>query len=209
MWRDRQAVLSNAIESNSCRGHNAGRYAMYRAWRHRQAGSPIISTKARRLSLNEDPAHHRMMNSRSKWRPRTAPPPPQLAHRRPQPAQHQCTLLQGSVAGEVGPPICIYERRRYSGRPSSSIWLARRQQWPPRHLAALWSASVARHRSLACSGRYRPPPRHANCNGCPLPAHATVLGDQLQMPVALGRRGLCHCACTALERGGTMTAASG
>src|SRR5215831_12750334 len=27
---------------------------------------------------------------------------------------------------------------------------------------------------------------------CPLPAHATALGDQLQMPVALGRRGLCR-----------------
>src|SRR5207244_2405311 len=29
---------------------------------------------------------------------------------------------------------------------------------------------------------------------CPLPAHATALGDQLQVPVALGRRGLCRCA---------------
>jgi len=27
---------------------------------------------------------------------------------------------------------------------------------------------------------------------CPLPAHATALGDQLQVPVALGRRGLCR-----------------
>src|SRR6202043_3294007 len=30
--------------------------------------------------------------------------------------------------------------------------------------------------------------------GCPLPARATALGDQLQMTVALGRRGLCRCA---------------
>src|ERR1700730_4719025 len=29
---------------------------------------------------------------------------------------------------------------------------------------------------------------------CPLPARATALGDQLQVPVALGRRGLCRCA---------------
>ena len=27
---------------------------------------------------------------------------------------------------------------------------------------------------------------------CPLPAHAAALGDQLQVPVALGRRGLCR-----------------
>src|SRR5438132_1151695 len=35
---------------------------------------------------------------------------------------------------------------------------------------------------------------------CPLPAHAAALGDQLQVPVALRRRGLCrsawHCART-------------
>src|SRR5262245_44083217 len=29
---------------------------------------------------------------------------------------------------------------------------------------------------------------------CPLPAYPTALGDQLQMPVALGGRGLCRCA---------------
>src|SRR5882672_8144837 len=29
---------------------------------------------------------------------------------------------------------------------------------------------------------------------CPLPAHAAALGDQLQVPIALGRRGLCRCA---------------
>ncbi len=29
---------------------------------------------------------------------------------------------------------------------------------------------------------------------CPLPAHAAALGDLLQVPVALGRRGLCRCA---------------
>src|SRR2546430_17607050 len=29
---------------------------------------------------------------------------------------------------------------------------------------------------------------------CPLPAHPTALGDQLQVPVALVRRGLCRCA---------------
>src|SRR5438309_5096986 len=29
---------------------------------------------------------------------------------------------------------------------------------------------------------------------CPLPAHAAALGDQLQVPVALGRRGLCRSA---------------
>src|SRR6267154_1404753 len=44
---------------------------------------------------------------------------------------------------------------------------ATRQQWPPRSSAGLRSASAARHRSLACSGRYRPPPRHANCNQMP------------------------------------------
>jgi hypothetical protein len=72
--------------------------------------------------------------------------------------------------------------------------LARRQQWPPRSSAGLRSVSAARHRSLACSDRYRPLPRHANVTRCPLPAHATALGDQLQMLVALGRRGLCRCA---------------
>jgi hypothetical protein len=59
----------------------------------------------------------------------------------------------------------------------------------------------ARHRSLACSGRYRPPPRHANCKPDARCQHAAPLGDQLQVPsrffgavsaVALG---------TALERG--------
>src|SRR5437899_1719196 len=30
---------------------------------------------------------------------------------------------------------------------------------------------------------------------CPLPAHAAALGDQLQVPVALGRRALCRCRC--------------
>src|SRR6184192_2675120 len=87
---------------------------------------------------------------------------------------------------------------RDEGTPAAlarACGLARRQQWPPRSSAALWSASAARHRSLACSGRYRPPPGHANCiTRCPLPAHPTALGDQLQMPVALGRRGLCRCA---------------
>src|SRR6202035_3968454 len=29
---------------------------------------------------------------------------------------------------------------------------------------------------------------------CPLPAHAAALGDQLQVPVALRRRGFCRCA---------------
>src|SRR4029077_4984295 len=60
----------------------------------------------------------------------------------------------------------------------------------------LWSASAARHRSLACSDRYRPPPGHANCNQipAPLPAHPAALGDQLQVPVALRRRAVCHCA---------------
>jgi len=41
---------------------------------------------------------------------------------------------------------------------------ATRQRWPPRSSAALRSASAARHRSLACSGRYSPRPMHANCN---------------------------------------------
>jgi hypothetical protein len=38
---------------------------------------------------------------------------------------------------------------------------------------------------------------------------ATSLGDQLQVPVALRRRGLCRALGIAFERGGTMTAASG
>src|SRR5438309_9747758 len=69
---------------------------------------------------------------------------------------------------------------------------ARRQQWPPRSSAALRSVSAARHRSLACSGRYRLHQGTPIVTRCPLPAHATALGDQLQMPVALGRRGLCR-----------------
>ena len=40
-------------------------------------------------------------------------------------------------------------------------------KWLPRSSAARRSASAARHRSLACSGRYPPPKRHANCNHTP------------------------------------------
>jgi len=50
--------------------------------------------------------------------------------------------------------------------------------------------------SLACSGRYRPPPRHANCNQMPAASHATALGDQLQVPVAWSARSLRCGLCT-------------
>src|SRR6266566_2942624 len=63
------------------------------------------------------------------------------------------TLLHGSTAGRSRPPcICIYERRRYSGRPSLSMRFS--------EAAAM----------------------------------ATSVGDQLLVPVALGRRDLCRCA---------------
>jgi NAD(P)-dependent dehydrogenase (short-subunit alcohol dehydrogenase family) len=70
--------------------------------------------------------------------------------------------------GEVIPPRPLFMRgERIPAALARACGLARRQQWPPRSSAALWSVSAARHRSLACSGRYRPPPGHANCNQMP------------------------------------------
>src|SRR3984893_9834641 len=78
------------------------------------------------------------------------------------------TLLHGSVAGRSRPPAFAFMRDEGTlAALARACGLARRQQWPPRSSADLWSASVARHRSLACSGRYRPPPGHANCNQTP------------------------------------------
>src|SRR5467141_2395371 len=78
------------------------------------------------------------------------------------------TLLHGSVAGRSRPPAFAFMRDEGTlAALARACGLARRQQWPPRSSAALWSVSAARHRSLACSGRYRPPPGHANCNQMP------------------------------------------
>src|SRR5207244_6621000 len=78
------------------------------------------------------------------------------------------TLLHGSVAGRSRPPAFAFMRDEGTlAALARACGLARRQQWPPRSSAALWSVSAARHRSLACSGRYRPPPTHANCNQIP------------------------------------------
>src|SRR6266478_3135822 len=105
------------------------------------------------------------------------------------------TLLHGSTAGRSRPPQRHLTRgERTPAAQARACGSARRQQWPPRSSAGLRSVSAARHRSLACSDRYRPPPRTPIVTRGPLPAHATALGDQLQMPVALGRRGLCRCA---------------
>ena len=93
--------------------------------------------------------------------------------------------------GEISPRIDIYLRRTYYGRRSSSMRFSE---------ATAMATSVVCRRSVRersaslitpCSGRYRPPPRHANCNQMPLPAHAAALGDQLQMPVTLDRRTRC------------------
>jgi hypothetical protein len=65
---------------------------------------------------------------------------------------------------------------------------------PPRSSTALRSVSAARHRALACSGRYRPPPRHANCNRRPA---ASPCGRARRSAAGAGRaswRGLCRCA---------------
>jgi hypothetical protein len=67
---------------------------------------------------------------------------------------------------EVSPPhrhLCEANALRPPAQ-APACGLARRQQWPPRSSAALRSANAARHRARACSGRYRPRPRHANCN---------------------------------------------
>jgi hypothetical protein len=84
---------------------------------------------------------------------------------------YQCSegaLLHGSVAGRSRPPAFAFMRdERTPAALARACGLARRQQWPPRSSAALWSVSAARHRSLACSGRYRPPPGRANCNQIP------------------------------------------
>jgi hypothetical protein len=49
--------------------------------------------------------------------------------------------------------------------------LARRRQWPSRSSAALWFASVARHRSLACSADICLHQGTAIVTRCPPPAH--------------------------------------
>jgi hypothetical protein len=63
---------------------------------------------------------------------------------------------------------------RDEGTPTAlapACGLARRQQWPSRSPAALWSASIARHRSLACSADIGLHQGTAIVTRCPLPAH--------------------------------------
>src|SRR5438128_4753746 len=77
-------------------------------------------------------------------------------------------LLHGSTAGRSQPLAATFTGgERTPAGQARACGSARRQQWPPRSSAALRSVSAARHRSLACSGRYRPPPGHANCNQMP------------------------------------------
>src|SRR5215470_9263224 len=65
---------------------------------------------------------------------------------------------------------------------TSVIWLplGRESQRVTNH--SLVATDIGLHQGTPIVARY------------PLPAHATALGDQLQVAVALGRRGLCRCA---------------
>src|SRR6516165_3058620 len=105
------------------------------------------------------------------------------------------SLLHGSTAGRSQPPAATFMGgERTPAARVRACGLAWRWQWPPRSSDALRFVSAVRHRSALVAadiGLHQGTPIVARY---PLPAHATALGDQLQVAVALGRRGLCRCA---------------
>jgi len=77
-------------------------------------------------------------------------------------------FVAGIRAGRSRPPAFAFMRDEGTpAAPSSSMRFSEATAMATSVICALWSASAARHRSRACSGRYRPPPRHANCNQIP------------------------------------------
>ena len=97
--------------------------------------------------------------------------------------------------GAVSPRSDIYVRRTYSGRPSSSMRFSEAAAMATSVVCRPSGAQAQRitdHSLVAADiGLHQGTPIVTRC---PLPAHATALGDQLQVPVAFRRRGLCRCA---------------
>src|SRR5947207_2580106 len=104
-------------------------------------------------------------------------------------------------------PRGLMQYGRSSGVPAAACGSGRRQQLPPRLLDACRFASAARDRLLVSSGNIG---FHQGTPIVPrrfLPTHAAMFGNYKKMLVTR-----CVSAAllgTALDRGGTMTAASG
>jgi hypothetical protein len=102
-----------------------------------------------------------------------------------------CALLHGSADGRSQPASTFMRDERTPAAQAPACGSATRQQWPPQSSAAFGPRAqrVTDHSLVAADiGLHQGTPIVTRC---PLPAHAASLGDHLQVPVALSRRGLC------------------